>query len=110
MKLSHLFLALAISTPSLLAAQDVQPPASKADSKQRLETASAKVEQVFNAMDDGFEQRLYVVKYHDKYVIVDDPLCSTDYSIGDKIYFLVMRHDMSESHSDGKKLLHFMIR
>lgn len=110
MKSANLFLALILSSSCFSYAQNVPSPGSKEEGKQKVETASARVEQVFNAMDDGFEQRLYLVKYHEKYVVVDDPLCSTDFAIGDKIYFLVLRHDMSESHSDGKKLLHFVVR
>lgn len=109
MTTAQVLLAAALSW-GLCQAQTPPAPIQKHDRDQPIETASARVEQVFNAMDDGFEQRYYLVKYHDKYVIVDDTLCSTDYAIGDKIYFLVLRHDMSKDHSDGKKLLHFMVR
>jgi hypothetical protein len=90
------------------------PPASitscaSIENSGEVETANARVEQVFKVEDDGFQGIAYVITYHGKRVIVQDPLSSTDYAVGDKIYFLVFRHDMSKSHSDGKKLISFMV-
>ena len=75
-----------------------------------VEVANSRVEQVFKAEDDGYQTIAYAVTYHGKHVVVEDPLCTTDYAIGDKVYFLVMRHDMTKDDADGKKLLSFMVR
>jgi len=91
-------------------AQDTQTPPPQVKAKRDIETASARIEQVFKAEDDGYQTIAYQVIYHGQRVIVEDTLCSTDYAVGDKIYFLVLRHDMSEDHPGGKKLLHFMVR
>ena len=101
---------IALSLSTLTFAQQPTPPTSSAKEPSGVETASARVVQVFKALDDGFQSISYEVVYHNQHVIIQDPLCTTDYSVGDKIYFLVMRHDMSKSHSDGKKLLSFMAR
>jgi len=68
----------------------------------------AAVEQVFKAEDAGFEGVAYQVTWRGQKVIVEDPIRSTNLSVGEKVHFLVFKHDMT-TRKDGKKLLSFMV-
>jgi len=103
-------LLIALSPVHLAFSQQPQSAEAPAKTSREIETATARVEQVFKVEDDGYQSISYLVSYHGQHVIIEDTLCSTDYALGDKIYFLVLRHDMSQTHCDGKKLLHFMVR
>ena len=106
--LTSAFLAISISTIAF--SQIPTPPEPTQKEGAGVETASARVLQTFKVEDDGFQSICYQVVYRGQHVIVQDVLCHTDYSVGDKIYFLVLRHDMSKTHADGKKLISFMVR
>ena len=110
MRIWMVFLVLGAIGHGLAAPLQIDDSPKVSNETREVEEASARVEQVYNIEDDGFQQIHYVVHYHGKLVVVEDPLCRTDYSVGDKIYFLVMRHDMSKDREGGKKLLHFMVR
>lgn len=87
---------------------DTQPP--KAETKREVEIANARVVNVFKIEDEGYTNNSYQVIYHGQDVIVADPIHTTNYVVGDLIYFMVMRHDMSKDRPGGKKLLNFIIR
>lgn len=109
MRLIHSAL-LAFSISGLgLAQQPKVPNTANIDPAAQLETVIAKVERVFKIEDGGFQYISYLVTYHDKQVIVEDAICSTNHSVGDEIRFLVCRNDMSKTHRDGKKLIAFIV-
>jgi len=74
-----------------------------------VETNTATVEKVFKIEDDGFQYIAYQITYHGKQVIVEDPTCISNYSIGERLRFIVCRNDMTKSHSNGKKLIAFIV-
>ena len=73
------------------------------------EIITAKVELVYKTDEDGYQFNSYVITYHGKQVVVEDPIVSTTYQIGDEIRVLVIRNDMSKTSSSNKKLLHFIV-
>jgi len=71
-------------------------------------TDTAVVEKVFAAEDDGFSFISYQVTWHGHQVTVQDPIHTTNYKVGEKIYFLVMKHDMtSKTEPNAPKTLGF---
>lgn len=90
--------------------QTTETPPQQVETKRKVEIANARVVKVFKIDDEGYSKISYAVIYHGQDVIVDDPVHSTDYVVGDLIYFMVMRHDMSKDRPDGKKLLNFIVR
>ena len=48
----------------------------------------AKVEQVFEAVEDGYQFIAYLVTWHGVHVIVSDPLSISAHIIGDEIEFM----------------------
>lgn len=75
-----------------------------------LDTETAIVEKVFLVTDKGFSSIDYQITWHGQQVIVQDPIHSTNFKVGDKIGVLIMRHDMSSSADpSGAKLLHFQV-
>ncbi len=70
--------------------------------------ATATVEQVFKAEDEGFSVIAYQVTWRGHKVIVEDPVRWTNLSVGDKVRFLVLKHDMT-SQANGKRLLSFTV-
>ena len=73
-----------------------------------LITETAIVENVFKTTDSGFTCIYYLITWHGQKTIVDDPIYSTDFKIGDKLGVLVMKHDMSKDNS-GQKILHLTV-
>ena len=91
-------------------AQTTETQPQKVETKRETEVANARVVQVFKIDDEGYTNNSYQVIYHGQDVIVADPIHTTNYVVGDLIYFFVMRHDMSKDRPGGKKLLNFVIR
>jgi hypothetical protein len=74
------------------------------------EDVYSRVEKVFRVEIDGYLSVVYQVTYQGHEIIVHDVLSKSDYAVGDKIHFLVMKHDMSSaSNSKAMKLLNFTI-
>ncbi len=73
-------------------------------------TASAVIEQVFRTEEDGYVQISYLVTWKHQPAIIADAIHQTDLKVGDRITFVVMKHDLeSRSGGQAKKLLHFEI-
>ena len=102
------FLPLALSM-SLFAApppQSLEPQVSI----QPPEDVYSRVEKVFRVEIDGYLSVAYQVTYQGHEIIVPDVLSKSDYAVGDKIHFLVMKHDMSTAPNlKSMKLLNFSI-
>ena len=72
------------------------------------DTETATVEKVFIVKDGEYSGIHYLITWHGQEAIVDDPIHSTNYKVGDKIGFLIMRHDMSDTKDpNGPKLIGF---
>ena len=95
-----------------LSASLLSPPMAVA-SESRVDgpvAETAIVEHVFSASDNGFSCIAYQITWHGQQVIVDDPIHSTNFKVGDRLGVLVMRHDMSSpSEPKGQRLLSFQV-
>ena len=73
-------------------------------------TGTAIVDHVFAVSDDGFSCISYQITWQGQQVIVDDPIHSTNFMAGDKITFLIMKHELvSQKNSSSLKLLHSQV-
>lgn len=110
-------LAMIVASSALLFAT---PPTLPRPTKKEIEdlkrnapapqTGTAIVETVYVASSDGFSCVSYLVTWNGQKAIIEDPIRSTDYKVGDKIAFLIMKHDMSSKREPkGKKLLHLQV-
>ena len=73
---------------------------------------TATIEKVYSANEEGFSYVCYQVTWHGQQVIVSDPIHSTNFKVGDKISFMVMKLDLSktgQSITKGTKTLAFQI-
>src|SRR5262245_79641 len=73
------------------------PPAGKGKS----EVSEAEILKVYAADDQGARFRAYVITYNGKEVVLSDDLAVTDKKVGDKVKFMVHRH---ESAVGAKKI------
>jgi hypothetical protein len=72
------------------------------------ETITATVDKVFLVSDGKYSSIHYQITWRGQQVIVEDPIHSTNYKVGDRIGVLILRHDMSSTKEpDGQKLIHF---
>lgn len=101
-------LAVCFAGPAV--AQQAQKPLEPSPSaSDHIEIATAKVEHVFKTEDEGYQFIAYLITYHDKHVIVEDPIASTTCSVGDEVRFTVVRNGLSKTPGCGKKLISFIV-
>lgn len=82
---------------------DPQSPATQAQTSSPAFThETAVIEEVIAAVDDGYQFRACVVRWHGTRVLVSDPLANSHGGVGDSIHFIASRHDV-----DGMRLLSF---
>jgi hypothetical protein len=84
--------------PAPAKSSTAQPPTSRGS--YTVETAG--VEAVISAVDDGYQYRAYVVRWHGARVLVSDPLAASGRAVGDDIRFIASRHDVH-----GERILSF---
>lgn len=80
------------------------PPGTKGD----FAVETARVEDVFKVLADGYRFVAYVVTWHGERVVVSDPLAESDFGIGDEIRFMAGRTEFPSS-PQARKLLHFQL-
>jgi hypothetical protein len=105
---TSLLAATAALLPLLGAAQQAainqDPPAVAKSASPAPQTATASVEEVLAAEDDGYRVSTYVVRWHGNRVLLVDRLAATHLAVGDDVSFLVMRHEVG-----GNRLLSFAL-
>ncbi len=114
MKVSRLLLAgliaLLLVPLAVLAQQPTEPEKSRVPPGMRgsftLETA--RVEEVYQVVEEGFRFVAYAVTWHNEKVIVSDPLADSDHAVGEEITFMASRSEIPSS-AQPKKTLSFML-
>jgi len=76
-------------------------PAAQSSAKHEVE--SAPIEEVVEAIDNGYRSNAYIVRWHGARVLVNDLLAEGHLEVGDTLHFMVMRNDVV-----GQKILNFM--
>jgi hypothetical protein len=92
-----------------IAQQPKRPTSLISAENKSIETVTAKVEQVLKFEDDSFEFIAYLVTYRGKQVVVEDPIGSTNHSVGDELRFIVVRTELSKADAKSKKLISFVV-
>jgi hypothetical protein len=93
----------------IFAQQPKESPEQALPANCSVETITTKVEKVFKGDVDGYQFNSYLITYRGKQVIVEDPIISSNHSIGDDLKVIVVRNDMSKTHPGGKKLISFIV-
>src|SRR5579871_5286472 len=75
-------------------------PAAQSSAKHEVE--SAPIEEVVEAIDNGYRSNAYIVRWHGARVLVNDLLAEGHLEVGDTLHFMVMRNDVV-----GQKILNF---
>jgi hypothetical protein len=95
------------STPSASAAAPVpaaaaaQPPYTAV---RAVTPVSAVIEEVIEAVDDGYRFNAYVVRWHGVRVLVSDPAGQGHLAVGDTLHFIAAHSDVM----DGHRILNFI--
>jgi hypothetical protein len=78
------------------------PPASKAAAQCDCEVVKAPIEEVLEAVDDGYSSHAYIVLWHGARVLVSAPRADGHLHVGDELSFAVMKLKVA-----GQQLLNF---
>ncbi len=103
-----MILLLLGSVPCFLSAQQNQARFT-AGPGTKITLATGIVEKVFKLEDDGFLFQAYQVKYKNAEIVVNDLTSLTNYKMGDKITFRVMKSDLTTSNPNLKKMITFNV-
>ena len=101
--LASLALEARASDPAAALAVAPQAPAPQPPSLEKPSFDRAVIEEVIEAVDDGYRFNAYIVRWHGSRVLVSDPIGAGHLEVGDTIRFLVGRHDVA-----GHRVLLFM--
>jgi hypothetical protein len=72
--------------------------------------ATSTVEKVFRTEDEGYISISYLVTWMNQPTIVIDSIHQTDFKVGEKVTFLVLKNALeSKPGTPEKKLLHFEV-
>lgn len=102
------FLLLLGSHPCFLSAQSNEGKFTTAPGTNMV-LATGVVEKVFKFDDEGFLFQAYQVKYKDTDIIVNDLTSLTNFKVGDKITFRIMKTDLTTRNPNLKKMLSFNV-
>jgi hypothetical protein len=104
-------IALCLCLSTWAKAQEVKGPVpSTKNPSGSFEVITAKVEGIFKMTDEaGFQFTAYQISFNGNQVIVEDPICSTNASVGDDLNVIVVRNDLSKTHKGGKKVIAFVV-
>jgi hypothetical protein len=72
-------------------------------------TETARVEQVFRVVDDGFQYVAYQISWHGEHVIVSDPLTESAHVVGDEVRFMADRIETPSSPKPLKNIAFILL-